>query len=343
MDKARVHPTKDRRRARAEAAAWIVRLHGPKRTPELEAGFRRWLTAEPENARQFERVTEMWESAPNASTAGLPRLIRWERSSRQLRWAIAGALLLACVAGILMTSHRWRDIVYVTGIGEQRQIPLDDGTRISLNSNSVVQIEFSSETRLVRLIHGEAYFEVAHNAKRPFVVVAGDQRVTAVGTVFEVRYEAGRVDVTLVEGKVSVMPVSTNVPATPIELKKSMQGAVSNPSGSGYIIAPGERLTVVQGVQTRVDEPRLDAITAWRRSEVLLDNTPLSEAVAEMNRYCKNVVIIDERRISDLRVSGIYHTGDSEGFARTIANLYGLHVSENKAEIHLNTGAMTQP
>ena len=78
------------------------------------------------------------------------------------------------------------------------------------------------------------------------------------------------------------------------------------------------------------------AVTAWRHGEVMLDDTPLSEAVAEMNRYNKSALIIDEARIGTLKVSGIYHTGDSGGFAATVANLYGLHVREGDNGIHLS-------
>src|ERR1700721_76703 len=91
--------SRERRRvARAEASVWIVRLHGSNRTPELEAGFRRWLEVSPENAQEFERVTAVWEAAPQASTAGLPRVAHWNRPIAPRRWALAAALFIACGA-----------------------------------------------------------------------------------------------------------------------------------------------------------------------------------------------------------------------------------------------------
>jgi transmembrane sensor len=343
MDTTPIQAAKDRRRiARAEAAAWIVRLHGPHRTSELEAGFRHWLKASPENALEFERVTAVWESAPHASIAGLPRVGRWEPPSRPRRWALAATLMLASGVGVWMASNVWRDPVYITGIGEQRLVPLEDGTRIALNSDSQVRIEYSQTTRRVRLIRGEAFFEVSHNAKRPFVVIAGDQQVTAVGTAFEVRYETDHIDVTLMEGKVSVAPA--NEAFTPQQdVKITTGGVVSPPASRGYMMAPGERLTIAQGALTKVDEPRMDVITAWRRGEVMLDDTPLVDAAAEMNRYNKNALVIDESRIAGLRVSGIYHTGDSEGFAQTVANLYGLSVTKTDNQIHLSSAAAISP
>ena len=125
--------TQDRRRhARAEASVWIVRLHGSQRTPELEAGFRRWLKSSPDNAEEFERVTAVWEAAPHASIAGLPRVTQWERPpSNFRRWAIAATVLLVVAAGVLLSYRFAQDAEYVTAIGEQRTVPLDDGSRTS--------------------------------------------------------------------------------------------------------------------------------------------------------------------------------------------------------------------
>jgi transmembrane sensor len=333
-----------RRVARAEASVWIVRLHGPHRTPELEAGFRQWLAASADNAAEFERVTSVWESAPHACTAGLPRVTRWSEPKPKptYRWAIAASVIVAITAGAWLASQLWLNPDYATGIGEQRTVPLDDGSRIALNSDSEVKIEFTSDTRRVRLVHGEAFFDVAHNTARPFIVVAGDHQVTAVGTAFEVRYDLGQVDVTLVEGKVNVTRAESNPQDAPRELSSSETGSVAKTVAGGYVMVPGERLHIARNTPVKVDEPRIDVVTAWRRGEVMLDNTPLSDAVAEMNRYNKSALVIDEPRIAGLRVSGIYHTGDSEGFAQTVANLYGLHVSQAEHQIHLSS-ANTSP
>jgi transmembrane sensor len=99
----------------------------------------------------------------------------------------------------------------------------------------------------------------------------------------------------------------------------------------------GERLRVAKGAPAIVDAPRVEAVTAWRRGEVMLDDTPLSDAIAEMNRYSKSALVIDETGIATLRVSGIYHTGDSEGFAQTVAQLYGLHLTQKGGQIHLRS------
>jgi len=331
-----------RQRARAEASAWIVRLHGAHRTPALEAGLRRWLEASPDNAAEFERVTAVWESAPHASIAGLPRVVHRERSAPSPRRLAVAATLLLFVAAAAFVGYRLeQDPEYVTSIGEQRTVPLDDGSRIALNSNSRVQIEFTADKRTVRLLHGEAFFEVAHDRERPFVVIAGENRVTAVGTAFEVRYEPDQFDVTLVEGRINV--TSTAEPlGLPASVSNSRTDLVKL-SSSGYAMSAGERLRIAKGAPATVDAPRVDAVTAWRRGEVMFDDMALTDAVAEMNRYSKTPLIIDGITISTLRVSGIYHAGDSEGFAQTVAQLYGLQVTQEGAQIHLRSAATSTP
>lgn len=343
MDAAESSATQDRRqRARAEASVWIVRLHGAHRTPELEAGFRLWLQANPDNAAEFERVTAVWESAPHASIAGLPRVIHREhRSPARPRFAIAATLLLMVAGGAFLFYRMEQDDEYVTAIGEQRTVPLDDGSRIALNSNSQVRIEFTADKRTVRLLHGEAFFEVAHNKDRPFVVIAGDNQVTAVGTAFEVRYEPYHIEVTLVEGKVNVTStVAALISPSTVSSSKTGWGKLSS---SGYAMTAGERLRVAKGAPAIIDAPPVEALTAWRRGEVMLDDTPLSDAVAEMNRYNKSPIVIDGSNTAALRVSGIYHTGDREGFAQTVAQLYGLIITREGGQIHLRSVAPPAP
>ena len=302
------------RAARAEAAAWIVRLHGPHRCAELEAAFRDWLQAHSENGKQFERVTEVWDAGSSVPVPGVPRMTRWKEEPRRRQWSLAAALLLLlCGLAGWITWRAWVDPSYTTGIGEQRVVRLDDGTRLSLNSGTRVVITYSDSERRVELVRGEAFFEVAHNAARPFIVTAGDQQVVAIGTTFVVRYEAARTAITLLEGSVKVSPATD----------------------MGLTLAPGERVTFAAGGSRRLDEPKIEAVTAWRRGEVMLDSTQLEEAVAELNRYDKNTLIIDDPQIATLSISGIYHAGDSRGFAHTIAKLYGLEIIEQSNRIHL--------
>jgi transmembrane sensor len=354
-----------RRTARAEAAAWIVRLHGPHRSPELEAAFRDWLAAHPENGKQFERVTEVWDAGSSVPVPGAPRLATWKESASQ-RTRAAGVLLVICGLVGWGVWRAWADPTYTTGIGEQRIVRLDDGTRLSLNSGTRVRIAYDNSERRVELERGEAYFEVAHNPARPFIVTAGNHQVTALGTVFVVRYEAAQTAVTLLEGKVAVLPVpdsaslmqnsavtnppdsngtksaranrhpSISLPPSPSNGEEAGVRVGAKEAGDReFILSPGERVTFTRGGSLKLDEPRMEAVAAWRRGEVMLDKTQLADAIAELNRYDKPRLIIEDPKIAALPVSGIYQAGDSNGFARTVAKLYNLEIIEQPNRIYL--------
>jgi transmembrane sensor len=318
------------RTARAEASVWIVRLHGPHRTPELEAGFRAWLTASPENARQFERVTEVWDAGA-VPVAGMPRVAREPERSPPRRWLLAASLALAIIgAGSWGASTFWLNPHYGTGMGERRVVRLSDGSQLTLNSDSEVIVSYRHDERRVRIDHGEAFFEVAKDATKPFRVRAGKRQVEAVGTAFAVKRDERQLTVTLVEGKVAVSGLDRS--------GASATSAVWNgePLGDRILLTAGQRLTVSQsGSAPQLDRPRLDMATAWLRGEVILDGTPLAEVIAEMNRYDQRRLVIDDPAIAAVRISGIYHTGNSELFAAMVARLYGFGVRQKDGRIHL--------
>ena len=336
-----------RRVARAEAAAWIVRLHGPHRSADVEAGFREWLAADPENGRQFERVTEAWDAGSTLPVAGLPRVHRWRAARPSRSWALAAMILLVFGIAAWGVNDFWLNPSYATGIGEQRLVRLDDGSRMALNSDTRIRVTCCEPERRVRLERGEAYFEVARDPAHPFIVVAGEHLVTALGTAFVVRHDPSRTAVTLVEGKVAVTgaedrtkrPVSDResggVRQEPSSSRNAQQGASPATDISAIVLSPGQRLTFTGGATPRLDQPRIEAVTAWRRGEVVLDRMMLADAVAELNRYDKRMLIIDDPGVAALRISGIYHAGDSQGFAESVARLYGLHVLHEGDRIHL--------
>jgi transmembrane sensor len=330
----------------AEAAAWITRLHSSRRTPELDAAFRSWLAADEKHARAFEGMTEIWDMTPAVSAGEMPRVtVREERASRS-PWVRAAAVVIVCAAATFVGRWYWSDAGYTTEIGEQRIVNLQDGTRVSMNAGTRLAVDYSETERRIVLREGEAFFEVAHNLRAPFVVIAGDHRVIAVGTAFDVRQDPKRTAVTLVEGTVTVAPVSAASALEPRRLTGTEQQQpkvddrrVAPQSGSSFSLSPGQRLILAAARPPQLDTPSVAVVTAWRRGEVILDETLLSDAVAEMNRYDRTPIVIDDARIAQLPVSGIYRTGDSRGFANIVARMYGLGVVQDEGRIHLREAA----
>ncbi|MDY6949117.1 MAG: FecR family protein [Pseudomonadota bacterium] len=305
------------RSVRAEAAVWATRLHGSGRTRALEAGLRKWLAADPAHARAFELATEAWEMGGGLPARTDPRSAgdSLERPSRRWgaarSWALAASACLAVVAVVFYVKN---PPAIVTSVGEQRMLTLADGTRIFVNSDSRLVVRVDARQRHVRLESGEAMFDVAKDPKRPFSVVSAGQEVVALGTSFMVRRDVHRLSVTLMEGAVTVAPVDTFSPER-------------------TVLTPGQRLTVEGSSPPMLDTPPLDQVMAWRRGEVVLDNAKLQDAIDEMNRYSTVKLRIADPEVADIRISGVFRSGDSVPFARGVSATYGLAVTYSPDEI----------
>jgi len=334
------------RKIAAEAATWIARLHGPSRSPEMEQGLREWLSRSAAHRHAFEKCTDVWQEVAGVSVAdvyagaaarSLNAALADERWWARMRWPLVGfmALLIAAAA---FAAHRWWGVdVYATKVGEQQLVVLEDGTRISLNTDTQVRVDIDSDLRSVRVEGGEAIFEVAKDPNRPFVVRAADSEVLAIGTLFTVRLpgrSSERRDeplaVTLIEGQISVRSVAGEagngmVLLTPVTMK----------AGERLVLGKTRGPSIAAAVQ-HLDRPQLDQLVAWKRGEVVFDNVSLPEAVTEMNRYTRTpMVLIGDS--SALRVSGLYQTSDSSGFARAVASLHGLQILERAGRLELVT------
>jgi transmembrane sensor len=326
----------ERRKARAEASAWVVRLHGQHRSLALEAAFREWLAAAPEHARQFERVTDIWDAGPQVPIGGVARA----RARRPLPagriWAATASMAAACLMAVYFFAGIGSGTVYRNGIGPLRVVQLEDGTRISLDAQSAVRVAYSDTQRRVQLERGEAYFQVNHNPGWPFVVVAGQHQITDIGTAFMVRYGPARTAVTLLEGRVAV--------SSRAEPARGAGGAGRQTSRlAAVILAPGQRLTFATGRPPTLDQPATDDVTAWLRGEIMLDDTPLTGVVTTLNRYDATPLAVGDPRVASLRVSGIYHTGNNREFAVLLEQLYGIPFAERGGRIILGATASDSP
>lgn len=314
-------------RAQAEAAAWISLLHSSERNTEIETGLRRWIAADPLNAAAWETATDIWNE-----TSGLPRRIPLPPipSSRltrppYLRPVLAMAVVLCLACGGLGLKYFLHSSVS-TVVGEQRTLNLEDGTRVELNTDSHLVVKYDRSTRTVVLTSGEAYFQVAHE-QRPFIVIAGERKVLALGTTFTVRRDDtadSALTVTLIEGRVAVAPVDTT------------NTSASAPAPEVEILKPGERLRVHKHSRPTLDSPSMDKVTGWMRGQLIFDHTPLREAVAEFNRYSSTKIAVASPETGSIPVGGIFRISDSKSFARAVAETYNLHLTVHDREVILD-------
>lgn len=330
----------------AEAAVWVARLHGPSRSPKMEREFREWQARSAAHRHAFERTTDMWEAVPrvrladayasaksstNASTswrasgADAPGGVGgYGRQGRRLCWASLLVVPVLAAAGFLIFRMSLQGDAYATKVGEQQLIVLDDGSRMTLNTDTKVRVKMHADRRSVEVDEGEALFEVAKDPRRPFVVRAGGSEVEALGTVFSVRLADGvahladKLAVTLVEGQVKVS-------ADP------SAGFGGLAPSSPVLMHAGERIQLAKlaigdgRAQQQLDRPRMDRLLAWKRNEAVFEDVRLSDAIAEMNRYSRTKIILaGDAVLGQLRVSGQFRTGDNANFAQAVSALHGL-------------------
>jgi transmembrane sensor len=248
---------------RAQAAAWLARLHSDAHTPEDQAGFQAWLAEDSRHSAAFEAITATWDLVGGVQLARPMRAVSVGPSRRGL--LIGGGLAAAsALAGGLW----FVDLgdVYETGKGEQKRIALADGSWLILDTETRLRVRLGRERRAIALEHGRAYFDVASDVLRPFVVNAGNRDVVVTGTAFDVQRAYEDVSVTLERGHVFVRPASDT-------------------NGRTYSLVPGDRIAFVPGTQPRRDRPDLTLTMAWRTGRLGFDRETLAAAVAEMNRY----------------------------------------------------------
>jgi len=308
-------------RAQAEAAAWMALLHSPERNSAIESGLRRWIAANPLHAAAWEAATDVWNE-----TESLPRRIPRSPKSRlsNTPWKplLAAATVLVVIASAILTKHSLSSGL-TTAVGEQRTLNLEDGTRVELNTDTRLLVSYDRSARTVILKSGEAYFQVAREG-RPFIVIAGERKIVALGTAFTVRSDEpseGGVTVTLIEGRVAVSPVSTDA---------------ANPPGSTVtVLNPGQRLRTRPHTRPTVEPTSIDRATGWMRGQLIFDHTPLREAAAEFSRYNKVKIRVASPEAAQIPIGGIFRIGDSKSFARAVAASYDLKVTRQGDELVL--------
>ena len=329
-----------------QAAFWLVRLGALDCTPEDRFAFEAWKQQNPAHERMFLRlqrgnalvdrhmtdlrIVAMLEEARAERHAGERSLAAALRTTGGLA-ALAASIVVAAVAAFVavpslrppsdIEAFTPSDVeVFETSVGERSMITLVDGSIVSINTNSLVEVSFSASERLVKLLRGQAYFEVAQDVYRPFVVQAGDQRVVALGTAFDVRFDRkDLVEVTLIEGRVEVNDVSRARGTFP---RKGGQAPVDL-----IALTPGHRLIARAASAPEVVVTDTMEETSWRSGQLFFRERPLASAVEEINRYSlQKLVLADDPRVRALAVSGVFNAGGrASSFVNALQELHPLH------------------
>lgn len=308
-----------------QAGTWFARMRGPDRE-RWRSEFERWRDADPAHGAAYAKAGEQWLEAGALAGTEMgrnrrlpePRLHLWQMPATRPAFA-AAALVLVALAGfwLLRAPSAVPDAAIVaavgpqaTRVGEIRAISLADGTRVTLDTDSAVEVQLSRDLRQVRLVRGRARFDVAHDANRPFRVEADGRTVTALGTVFDVGIGPRGVRVSLLRGAVEVRSVA---PAGRV-------GAVTR-------LAPGECFTDLASHPRVVRFP--PGVQQWVSGMLDFDGVPLGDVLDQTNRYSERKIRLGEPSLASERVTGGFRPLPVEHLATALAAAFSLQVERS--------------
>jgi transmembrane sensor len=319
-----------------QAAVWLARRDASSWSPDDEARLHEWIGASVAHRVAFLRLEAAWNQAGRlkALGAGLPAGVapprgKWRHSPfyrlrpstrsgeqslpasaersrhswsrRRIALAGAAASLIAITAVSVFLMSRLGGEQYSTPVGGMAAVPLRDGSQVTLDTASRIRVELRPRERRVDLLGGEAFFVVAKDPRRPFVVQAGNARIVAVGTQFSVRSDHGGLRVVVTQGTVRL--------DTDLILLHA-----------GSIARVTER-----GVQVeRASSAQLERLLSWREGYLTFHETTLADAVAEFNRYNIHKISIADPRVARIRVSGTFRPTHVQAFVRLLGEGFSV-------------------
>ena len=316
-----------------QAADWVVRLRSPDRPANCEQLFADWLRVSPVHVREYLRAVEVWEGLAH-SAVGSPRsredLVREAGADNVLelsgarpqarpdcdravseglpsggegfRWRRVG-FAMALSAIFVLACLGWQQTAVTrvtTGLGEQYSRVLPDHSVVELNTQSEIRVAFTASERRVELIRGEAFFDVAKDAARPFMVVTDLATAKAIGTRFSVyRTQTGTI-VTVAEGRVLVRDKQATTETGPADHADAVE------------VTPGTQAEAQPGRPVQMREANVERTLAWRERRLVFDGEPLASVVEEFNRYNSPPLVVSDARLREQHISGVFGANDPQ-------------------------------
>ena len=357
------------RLVREAAAAWHDRFQRERISDETRREFAGWLAESADHRAVYESIDQTWDELRGAAQYSQILELRHEtalRLSRQtshavrpLRWSIAATILLvlgiaaatlggypsadhSLVARLLNAIHIGNAGHFATSTGERLAVTLGDGSQVTLDTQTELNVNFTPAARIIHLTRGQAFFEVAKDRRRPFVVEVGSRRFVAVGTAFDVRLDGEQIKVTMLEGIVQVeRREHAAIAAEDGAGRTHRTGAGDETSRfkqdrAAYSSQNGVVTTLNAGEQRIVDAQRQDRVrftdpersTSWRRGQVVFDDTRLADAVAELNRYSETKIELADPALAELRLSGAFAVSRPTVFIEAVTTYFPIRVAQ---------------
>jgi transmembrane sensor len=359
---AKVYPLSTRKEIKEEAADWLIKMDGDRPlNRQQRQELKQWIARSPVHSHELAKLNRFWSN--NNLTELMVPLGRQHSTQPISWWALlckgaAGrqrgmaATLVVCVAlaGLWSLAFSGDPLersngIYLTAVGQNKSVTLADGSVVQLNTNSQIKVEYTDKFRNIRLLQGEAHFDVTKNLALPFRVYAGDGRFEAVGTAFNVHLKNRDIDLMVTEGRVAVASLNSAQNSETNSVEDSY--AKSRLSSLGIIDA-GQRLQVKAKGQTVLSQQSapetIEALSeediarqqAWRRGMLVFSGESLEQVVAEISRYTTITIDIIDPDVRKIQIGGRIRVGDIDEMLASLQANFGLNVkrlSFNRVEL----------
>ena len=306
-----------------EASQWLVKLDQGKLSPSDKQAFKQWITADNRHVIALKNMAGIWtelDSLLNEPLTADTTEPAEEQSWSKMFSIAASFSILSISIFLFVFTNTPNSEIYLTQTGQQLQVDLDDGSIAHLNTDSIIEVNFTKQQRTLNLLKGEVLFEVAHDKTRPFVVYAGGQRVQAIGTKFVVHLD---------DEDISVMVTDGIVQLSKAQLSKTQD----KQNDAVVLLNKGEQANIIDNERPKLEKVAQDDLQnklAWLDGKLIFDNEKLIEVVAEINRYVDANIVLEDEALHDIRVSGRFNLGD------TLALIEAIELSLNVHSQQLN-------
>jgi transmembrane sensor len=331
------------------ACLWVSRLdRGLSDDEKVELEL--WLSESNAHRQALLDAASLWDdmSVLNELSGLFPLPQTRKRRSPNLKskpvvWSIAASFFVAAVALSVLVQRTWFESApqfaavsqkVQTGVGEQKNVTLADGSKLHLNTNSIVTVDFSSKARNIVLLKGEAHFDVAHDKTRPFSVTAGNNTVTAVGTAFNMQYvNDDAFELVVTEGKVLVKDRFKDTGSNDLLFGKKPI------TEEGLLMFAGEKATVEGKVEAKenLSQNDIDDDLAWQQGMIVFKGEPLEAVLMEIGRYTPVRFNISDDKLRKRRVAGYFKVGDIDGLLSALKSSFDVdheRVTENSIQLY---------
>ncbi|HVP86137.1 MAG TPA: FecR domain-containing protein [Rhizomicrobium sp.] len=303
-----------------KAADWLQRRQFWNWSDEDQKALDAWLAESSAHRVAFLRLKAGYAQTERLVALRNSKPDRGTRNGRRWFHAVAALAAIGVIgAGATFYVAKPESVTYATPVGGRQTLTLADGTRIELNTDTTLKLNKVSGKRSVTLVKGEAYFQVQHDAARPFVVETAGHTVTDLGTKFTVHTEQNRIEVRLVEGEARLDAVDTAKPQPSMLLKP---GDVA--------VATADTMSVKRETLSKLADD-----LGWRRGLIVFHDTTLADAAERLNRYNTNKLVID-RAAARLKINGTFRADDAQTFAQMARDVFGLRITTTSDNTRLS-------